>query len=169
METEHEICVCPCANLSNATTISLVLLPPYISLMRLMKAQRKKSLPLMSQEYTSWTGFQPQAASWNSTFCIIFSSCFADWTWFRYSITLKLAVVNFSCNAFTSALSAFEEKNGRGKNRILSENVELLRCTYPSGSQNLFFPDPFPNLWGIEEVKTERFGHKTRNGEKSLP
>lgn len=141
MVAEHEICV--------STRISFqyshyacVFSYHWNTSWRLIKAQKKRSLLLISQEYTSCTGSQPQTASCNGTFWVVFSSCFADWSWLRYSITLKLAVVNFSCNAFTSGFSAFEEKNIFGKNRILREKLKWLGSTDPSGSQNLVFPDP---------------------------
>lgn len=90
------------------------------------KESSKKKKP--SSDFTDFMGLgsQPQMSSWNSTLWVIFSSCFADCSWLRYSSTLKLAVVNFSCNAFTSGLSAFEKKNGFGKNRICSEKLKLL-------------------------------------------
>lgn len=106
---------------------------------RLKNAPRKRSHLLISR-VRSCPGSQPQSVSWDSTFWVIFSSCFADCSWLRYSSTLKLAVVNFSCNAFTSGLSAFEEKKGFGKNRICSEEVKLW---WSQIQQNLFLPDPW--------------------------
>lgn len=140
---EHEICVSACISFQwnhYTCVFSYLLRVHWNTSRRLIKAQKKRSL-LISQEYTSCPGSQPQTASCNSTFWVIFSSCFADWSWLRYSITFKLAVVNFSCKAFTFGLSAFEEKNVLGKNRILREKLKWLRSTDPSGSQNLLFPD----------------------------
>lgn len=144
MVAEREICVSMCisSQCNHYTPFFLYLFTVHWNISwRLIKAQKKRSL-LISQEYTSCRGSQTQTASCNSTFWVIFSSCFADWNWLRYSITLKLAAVNFSCNAFTSGLSAFEEKNVLGKNTVLKENLKWLRSTDPSGSQNLLFPDP---------------------------
>jgi len=136
MVAEREICVSMCISFqySHYTCV----LSPYSSLEHFMEANQssKEKKPSDSLEYTPCTGPQPLPASCNSTFWVIFSSCFADWSWLRYSITLKLAVVNFSCNAFTSGLSAFEEKNVLAKNKILRE--KQIRQDH----RIFFFPDP---------------------------
>lgn len=84
-------------------------------------------------------GSQPQSAPCSGTFWVCFSSCFTFWSWFRYSVTFRLAVFNFSCSAFTSGLSAFEERNILGEDRILREKLKWLRSMDPSGPQIYFF------------------------------
>lgn len=106
---ECEICVSMCVSLRHNlyTRVFSYLLPVHWNTSQRLNQSSKEK--------------KPQTVSCNGTFWVIFSSCFADWSWLRYSITLKLAVVNFSCSAFTSGLSAFEEKNVLGKNSILRE------------------------------------------------
>lgn len=120
-----------------------LILSEFIGIMEAKERSKKKKPPSDFTWVRLCPGSQPQTVSWDSTFWVIFSSCFADCSWLRYSSTLKLAVVNFSCNAFTSGLSAFEEKIfhiGFGKNRICSEEVKLW---WSQIQQNLFLPDPW--------------------------
>lgn len=104
---------------SNATTTFVPSLPPHSS--GIIHGGQSNQEPPIFPRLNLLQGSQPQPAPCSGTFWVSFSSCFTDWSWFRYSVTFKLAVFNFSCNAFTSGLSAFEERNVLGENRILRE------------------------------------------------
>lgn len=88
----------------------------------------------------------PASACSPGTLWVSFSSCFTFWSWFRYSVTFALAALNFSCSAFTSGLSAFEERNALGENRTLREKTEVIKIHGSIRTTELVFPDLI--FWG---------------------
>jgi len=115
-----------------------LILSEFIGIMEAKERSKKKKPPSDFTWVRLCPGSPPQTVSWDSTFWVIFSSCFADCSWLRYSSTLKLAVVNFSCNAFTSGLSAFEEKN-----LVRTQSAVKNRSYYDPQIQQNLLPDPW--------------------------